>query len=78
MPIHEIIDGLNALGMYDLLKANSFTMQKLFVSQPVSLTADYILNYFQTRLFPEGTNRQGEEKQILVYWVHFIEMMEGN
>jgi len=75
--IDQIIDGLNALGMYDLIKANPCTMHKLFVSQPLSLTADYMLSLFQTRLSPEGTNRREEEEQLVMYWVHFIEMIEG-
>jgi len=75
--IDQSIDGLNVLGMYDLIKANPCTMHKLFVSQPVSLTADYMLSLFQTRLSPEGTNRREEEEQLVMYWVHFIEMIEG-
>ena len=75
--IDQIVDGLKVLGISELIKANPRTMHKLFVTQPVSLTSDYMLNLFTTRFSPEGANRREDEEQIVMYWVNFIERIEG-
>ena len=75
--IDQILDGLKALGISELIKANPHAMHKLFVSQPVPLTADYMLDLFTTRFSPEGANRRENEEQTVMYWINFIERIEG-
>ena len=74
--IDQMIEGLNTLGIYDLIKANPRIMHKLFISQPEPITSDFMLNLFQTRFSPEGSNRREDEEQVVMYWVHFIDMIE--
>ena len=39
---------------------------------------DYLLNHFKPRLSAPGTNHREDEEQLMMYWVNFLEMMEGN
>ena len=75
--IDQILEGLNTYGVTELIKANPRAMYKLFTSQPVALTSDYMLNLFTTRFSPDGANRREHEEQLVMYWVHFIERIEG-
>ena len=52
-------------------------MHKLFLQRPV-LNADYMLDLFNPRLSAPGTNRREDEEQLIMYWINFIEMIEGN
>ena len=75
--IDQIVDGLKTLGVYELVQSNPRAMQKLFLSRPVPLTSDYILGLFDTCFSLEGTNRREYEEQIMMYWVQFVEIIEG-
>lgn len=74
--IDQIADGLTALGVLEMMRANPQAMRKLFLHRPV-LNADYLLNLFKPRLSAPGTNRREDEEQLIIYWVNFIEMIEG-
>lgn len=73
--LDQMIDGLKALGIYDLIKANPRSMHKLFTSKPAPITSD-VINLFQMRFSPEGSNRREDEEQVVMFWVHFLEMIE--
>ena len=45
--LDQLIEGLNALGVYDLLKSNPRMMKKLLTSNPEPLTVDLILDCFK-------------------------------
>ena len=74
--LDQMIDGLKALGIYDLIKANPRSMHKLFTSKPTPITSDVVINLFQTRFSPEGSNRREDEEQVVMFWVRFLEMIE--
>ena len=74
--LDQTIDGLNVLGIYELIKANPRAMHKLLVSKPVPMTSDFIMDLFQTRFSAEGSNRREDEELVMMYWVHFLEMIE--
>ena len=74
--LDQMIDGLNVLGIYELIKANPHAMHKLLVSKPVPMTSDFIMDLFQTRFSAEGSNRREDEELVMMYWVHFLEMIE--
>ena len=59
------------------MRANPHTMRKLFLHRPV-LNADYMLYVFKPRLSAPGTNRREDEEQLIMYWINFIEMIDGN
>ena len=75
--IDQIVDGLHTLGVYELIQANPHAMHKLLISQPVQLISDYILNLFATKFSSEGSNNREDEEQLIMYWVNFIESIEG-
>lgn len=75
--IDQVTEGLHTLGVYDLIKANPQTMHKLFTSCPKYLTADFMMSLFQAKCSPEGSNRREEEEEVLMHWVHFLELIEG-
>lgn len=74
--IDQMIDGLNTLGIYDLIRANPCAMHKLFVSRPEPITSDFMIRLFETRLSPEGSNRREDEEQVVMCWVNFIDLIE--
>ena len=51
-------------------------MHKLFIFKPVPLTSEFMFSLFETRFSPEGSNRREDEEQIIMYWVHFLEIIE--
>ena len=75
--IDQMADGLSALGVLDMMRANPQAMRKLFLHRPI-LSVDYLLNHFKPRLSAPGTNRREDEEQLMMYWVNFLEMIEGN
>ena len=50
---------------------------QLFTSNPKPLTADFMIDLFQSRFSPECSNRREDEEQIWMYWVDFIERIDG-
>lgn len=74
--LDQVIDSLNVLGIYELIKANPHAMHKLLVSKPVPMASDFIMDLFQTRFSAEGSNRREDEEPVMMYWVHFLEMIE--
>ena len=75
--IDQLIEGLGAIGVYDLMKCNPHIMKRLFTSNPKPLTADFMIDLFQSRFSPECSNRREDEEQIWMYWVNFIERIDG-
>ena len=76
--IDQMVDGLSALGVLDMIRANPRAMRKLLVNRRPIVNADYLLNLFKPRLSAPGSNKREEEEQLVMYWVHFIEMIGGN
>ena len=74
--IDQIADGLSAMGVYQMMKANPHAIRKLLMDQPV-LNADYLVKVFQPRLSPLGSNSREDEELLVMYWVNLIEMIEG-
>lgn len=74
--LDQMIEGLHTLGIYEVLKANPHMMQELFLSQPKTISSDFMLDMFDTRFSPDGSNRREDEEQVVMYWCHFIEMIE--
>ena len=64
--IDQIIDGLKALGVYDLIKAKPNMMRKLFVTQ-IEPTSDFMVNLFEIKFSPGGSNRREDEEQVVMY-----------
>lgn len=73
--IDQLYEGMKCLGIDELFKAYPSTMHHLFVSQPQPLTSDSMMFLFQPVLSPEGSNRREDEEQLIMYWVHFLELI---
>lgn len=74
--IDQMLDGMNALGIGELIRSNPRTIHKLFMTQPEPITPDSLLNLFRTMFSPEGSNRREDEEQVIMYWVNFLEIIE--
>ncbi len=75
--LDQVVQGLSVLGILDLLRDNPRKARELFVySKPPAMTADAMLTLFTPRLSPAGSNRREDEEQLVMLWVHFIQMIE--
>lgn len=74
--IDQIVEGLQILGVHDLMQANPHTMHKLFTSQTKPLTAELMIKLFEANLLPDGSNTREDEEQVMLYWNHFLELIE--
>ena len=74
--LDQMIEGLGVLGLHGLIKANPCAFRNMLMAAPVKLDADYILNLFITKFSDTGSNRRDVEEQTMMYWVHFIELIE--
>lgn len=75
--LDQLIEGLMALGVYDLLKSNPRMMRRLLTYNPEPLTTDFILDLFQARFSPDQSNRREDEEQVWMYWVNFLELIDS-
>ena len=75
--LDQIVDGLNALGVHDLMKQNPNAFRKLICEPSLQLNADYIINVFSTDFSEMGSNKRDAEEQAVIYWVNFVQLIEG-
>ena len=75
--IDQIIEGLGVLGMHELMKQNPNAFHKLLCEPRVLLNADYILTTFTADFSEMGSNKRDTEEQAVIYWVNFIQLIEG-
>ena len=75
--IDQIIEGLGVLGMHELMKQNPNAFHKLLCEPSVLLNADYILTTFTADFSEMGSNKRDTEEQAVIYWVNFIQLIEG-
>ena len=76
--LDQIIDGLMALEVLDLIVHNPNGMEALFVySVPPPLTADKMVDMFQPRLSPTGANRREVEEAVVMRWIHYLQLIES-
>lgn len=76
--LDQLTEGLNALGILDLIRSNPNKMRQLFFSgNEVSLTADKMLAMFHSNLSPLGSNRRESEEAVLMKWVNYLQKIEG-
>ena len=48
----------------------------VFVTQ-IEPTSDFMVNLFEIKFSPGGSNRREDEEQVVMYWIHFIEMIDS-
>jgi hypothetical protein len=74
--LDQMVEGLNVLGVHDLMKLNPHAFRKLMIEPDVQINADYILNLFRTDFSDAGSNKRDVEEQAVIYWVNFIQLIE--
>ena len=75
--LHHIVDCLRDAQILDLLQQNPCKIGELFASGKRDITADVIIALFEAVLSPCGHNDREEEEAIVVYWMEFIQKVEG-
>ena len=75
--LDQIVTGLSSLGVYDLIKANPRTMHKLLTLRPKLLTSDSMIDLFETKLSPVGSNRREDEELLVMFWMDYLGRIEG-
>lgn len=76
--LDQIVEGLKTLDLLDLIHSNPNRMRSLFVhTEQPPLTADVMLDLFEARLSPTGSNRRETEEAVLMLWVNYLQMIES-
>lgn len=76
--LDQICDGLNCMGVLQLMRNNPALLRPLFLPQPLCpLSADYMINLFVTKFSPLGCNTREEEEAVVMKWVQFLQLIEG-
>lgn len=66
--IDQIVEGLNTLGVLNLLRANPRKGRQLLIyREPETLTADAVIDLFTPRYSPVGSNQREDEEQAVLY-----------
>ena len=76
--LDEIKESLQTLNVLELLQTNPVTMRSLFVAHQQCLTADIVQDLFVPVLSPEGGNKWELEEEALMFWVNFLQEVQGN
>ena len=76
--LDQICDGLNCMGVLQLIRENPALFRPLFLPHPPApLTADYMINLFATKFSPPGSNSREEEEAAVMKWVQLLQAIEG-
>ena len=76
--LDQMVRGLEAYGVYELIQANKHLMRQLFVHfKPLSLTSDMLFDMFPAKFSPEGSNSRDAEEAALMNWVNYTQEIEG-
>ena len=73
------MNGLKTLGIMDLLRRNPSKMCTLLVKKiPRRRNTDImLLDVFQPKLSPEGSNIRHLEDAAMVFWANFLQLVES-
>ena len=76
--LDQLREGLSVMGVLQLLKENAPVMCPLLLSQkPRNLTAEYMIQIFDIKFSPQGSNRREEEEEVSMRWIQYLQMIEG-
>lgn len=76
--VDQLTEGLRVLGILELMKENPNKAKDLLIyKEPEHLTADKIISMFSSRLSSVGSNSREDEEQIVLFWVHFLQLIES-
>ena len=75
--LDDLQNGLGELGVLNLLRQNAITMRALFVATHDVLTADIVQDLFKPFYSPTGSNRREHEEEVIMFWISFLQEIEG-
>ena len=76
--LDQMVKGLEAYGVYELVQANKQMMRQLFVHfKPLAFTADMLFDMFPAEFSPVGSNARDAEEAALMNWVNYTQEIEG-
>ena len=75
--INQFQEGLNVLGIGNLVKDHPGPLRKLFVHEQKVLTADDLDKLFLPVFSPNGSNTREKEEEIILNWKDYIHESEG-
>lgn len=77
--LDQMVQGLEAYGVYKLIQGNRQLMRQLFVHfKPLTFTADKLFDMFPAKFSPEGSIARDAEEAALMNWVNYTQEIEGN
>ncbi|XDV17715.1 hypothetical protein PO909_023535 [Leuciscus waleckii] len=79
MPLRQLKEGLETLGVLNAIKEHSSIMEELFCGGPPTLSAASLLDLFTVHYSPRGTNRRTLEEVAVGHWRDWIiEVEDGD
>ena len=75
--LDELKQGLGELGIVSLLQKYLITLRPLFVATYDILTADIVQDLFKPCYSPSGSNQREKEEEVIMYWINFLQEIEG-
>lgn len=75
--LYRLAEGLNTLGLLDLMKIHPSIFKEVFSTSERPLKATDLISLFQATLSPPGSNRWRLEKRVEGYWRDFLVDIEG-
>nr|XP_055051490.1 G2/M phase-specific E3 ubiquitin-protein ligase-like [Misgurnus anguillicaudatus] len=79
MPLKQLKEGLQTLGVLNALKEHSRLLEELFSGGAPTLTAASLLDLFKVQYSPSGSSRRALEEVTIAYWRDWIiEVEDGD
>ena len=75
--LDDIAEGLESLEVLSLIRRNPLIMKSLFIHAKSSLTCSVLQDLFTVEFSCKGSNQRELEEETYMYWVNFLQDVEG-
>ena len=76
--LDQFVDGLRASGVLELFQKFPTVMRPtLLCKEPLPLTSDHMIDLFEPIMSISGSNRREEEEAIVLKWINYLQLIEG-
>ena len=75
--LDQILSGLNAYSITELLGKHPYIARQLFVHYRIPLSADKLFDLFPAKFSPIGSNGREVEEAAVMFWVNYTQAVEG-
>ena len=77
--LDQILSGLSeTLNVLVLVKQHPNLFRPLFVFNEVKVTGDMLIDLFQPKLSPKGSNIRIKEEAAMMYWLDLLQDIQGD